>query len=443
MGEKRIDLGLTALDELFMTEEGRQENRLPRIRQIPLDMIDDMPDHPFKVRRDDDMELLIESVREHGVITPIIVRQKEDGRYETAAGHRRRMASKINGLTTIPAEVREMTRDEAIIIMCESNLQRTKILPSEKAFSYRMRLEAMKRQAGRPRKGNSAPVGQKLSREALAEQTGDSHSQIQRFIRLTHLIPELLIESVREHGVITPIIVRQKEDGRYETAAGHRRRMASKINGLTEIPAEVRDMTRDEAIIIMCESNLQRTKILPSEKAFSYKMRLDAMNRQGKRILTSAPVGQKLSREVLAEQTGDSHSQIQRYIRLTYLIPELLKMVDEESIAFRPAVELSYLSEQEQRDLVETIGYEDATPSQSQAIQMREMSKAGTLTMDAILNIMSQKKPNQKEKISFQTERLKPYLPKNITPKQTEEYILKALEYYHRYRERMKERGDR
>ena len=309
MGEKRIDLGLTALDELFMTEEGRQENRLPRIRQIPLDMIDDMPDHPFKVRRDDDMELLI--------------------------------------------------------------------------------------------------------------------------------------ESVREHGVITPIIVRQKEDGRYETAAGHRRRMASKINGLTEIPAEVRDMTRDEAIIIMCESNLQRTKILPSEKAFSYKMRLDAMNRQGKRILTSAPVGQKLSREVLAEQTGDSHSQIQRYIRLTYLIPELLKMVDEESIAFRPAVELSYLTEQEQRDLVETIGYEDATPSQSQAIKMREMSKAGSLTMDAILTIMSQKKPNQKEKISFQTERLKPYLPKNITPKQTEEYILKALEYYQRYRERMKERGDR
>ena len=154
-------------------------------------------------------------------------------------------------------------------------------------------------------------------------------------------------------------------------------------------------------------------------------------------------MGQNFSREELAEQTGDSHSQIQRYIRLTYLIPELLKMVDEENIAIRPAVELSYLTEAEQRDLVETIGYEDATPSQSQAIKMREMSKAGTLTMDAILNIMSQKKPNQKEKISFQTERLKPYLPKNITPKQTEEYILKALEYYQRYRERTKERGDR
>ena len=314
MSEKRIDLGLTALDELFMTEEGRQGNRLPRIRQIPLDMIDDMPDHPFKVRRDDDMELLIESVREHGVITPIIVRQKEDGRYESAAGHRRRMASKINGLTEIPAEVREMTRDEAIIIMCESNLQRTKILPSEKAFSYRMRLEAMKRQAGRRPMENGVPVGHHLT---------------------------------------------------------------------------------------------------------------------GK------------SRELVAAESPDSNTQIQRYIRLTYLIPELLKMVDEESIAFRPAVELSYLTEQEQRDLLETIGYEDATPSLSQAVKMKEMSKSGTLTTDAILGIMSQKKPNQKEKISFHTEKLKPYLPKNITPQQTEEYILKALEYYQRYRDRLKNRGDR
>ena len=203
MAEKHIDLGLTALDELFMTEEGRQENRLPRIRQIPLDMIDDMPDHPFKVRRDDDMELLIESVRDHGVITPILVRQKEDGRYETAAGHRRRMASKINGLTTIPAEVREMTRDEAIIIMCESNLQRTKILPSEKAFSYRMRLEAMKRQAGRPRKDNSVPLGQNFgqtTREAIAENSPDSNTQIQRYIRLTGDFRSFLMQ-IAEYAV--------------------------------------------------------------------------------------------------------------------------------------------------------------------------------------------------------------------------------------------------
>ena len=220
--------------------------------------------------------------------------------------------------------------------------------------------------------------------------------------------------------------------------------MASKINGLTAIPAEVREMTRDEAIIIMCESNLQRTKILPSEKAFSYRMRLEAMKRQAGRPGKDyfGQVGQN-SRDELAEATSDSARQIHRYIRLTYLVPELLTMVDEGRIAFNPAVELSYLTEAEQRDLVETIGYEDATPSQSQAIKMREMSKAGTLTMDAILNIMSQKKPNQKEKISFQTERLKPYLPRNITPKQTEEYILKALEYYQRYRERTKDRGDR
>ena len=314
MAERFTDIGLTALDELFMTEEGRQENRLPRIRQIPLDMIDDMPDHPFKVRMDDDMELLVESVKAHGVITPIIVRKKEDGRYESAAGHRRRAASKINGLTEIPAEVRDMTRDEAIIIMCESNLQRTKILPSEKAFSYRMRLEAMKRQAGRRPMENGVPVGHHLT---------------------------------------------------------------------------------------------------------------------GK------------SRELVAAESPDSNTQIQRYIRLTYLIPELLKMVDEESIAFRPAVELSYLTEQEQRDLLETIGYEDATPSLSQAVKMKEMSKSGTLTTDAILGIMSQKKPNQKEKISFHTEKLKPYLPKNITPQQTEEYILNALEYYQRYRDRLKNRGDR
>ena len=165
------------------------------------------------------------------------------------------------------------------------------------------------------------------------------------------------------------------------------------------------------------------------------------MNRQGKRTPTSAPVGQKLSREVLAEQTGDSHSQIQRYIRLTELIPELLAMVDERKIAFRPAVELSYLREQEQRDLLETISYEDATPSLAQAIKMKEFSKAGKLSADVILSIMCEQKPNQREKISFHTERLKPYLPKNISAQQTEDYILKALEHYKRFMERRKEQA--
>lgn len=311
MEKMPIDLGLTALDELFMTDEGRKESKLPRIQDIPLDQIDDMPNHPYKVRMDEDMEALVESVKNHGIITPVILRQKEDGRYECASGHRRRKAAELAGFPTIKAEVREMTRDEAIIIMAHSNRQRSKILPSEKAFSYKMELEALKRQG----------------------------------------------------------------------------------------------------------------------------MRSD---------LTSRPVVGKLeAAEELGESTNESGRQVQRYIRLTYLAPALLDMVDEGRIAFRPAVELSYLTEQEQADLIETIGYEDATPSLVQAIKMKEFSREGRLNADVILSIMCEQKPNQKEKITFHAEKLKPYLPKNINPKQTEEYILKALEYYQRYRERMKDRGDR
>lgn len=309
MAEKHpINLGLTALDELFMTDEGRKESKQPRIQEIPLDQIDDMPNHPYKVRMDEDMEALAESVKNHGIITPVILRQKEDGRYECASGHRRRKAAELAGFTTIQAEVREMTRDEAIIIMAHSNRQRSKILPSEKAFSYKMELEALKRQG----------------------------------------------------------------------------------------------------------------------------MRTD---------LTLCPVGTKLNNaEDIGKKNDESTRQIFRYIRLTYLAPALLDMVDEGRIAFRPAVELSYLTEQEQADLLETISYEDATPSLAQAIKMKEFSREGRLNADVILSIMCEQKPNQKEKISFRAEKLKPYLPKDITPKQTEDYILKALEYYQRYRERMKER---
>ena len=310
MEKKPIDLGLTALDELFMTDEGRKESKLPRIHDIPLDQIDDMPNHPYKVRMDEDMEALVESVKNHGIITPVILRQKEDGRYECASGHRRRKAAELAGFPTIKAEVREMTRDEAIIIMAHSNRQRSRILPSEKAFSYKMELEALKRQG----------------------------------------------------------------------------------------------------------------------------MRTD---------LSSGPVVQKLARDALGDMADENGRQISRYIRLTYLAPALLDMVDEGRIAFRPAVELSYLTEQEQADLIETIGYEDATRSPVQATKMKEFSREGRLNADVILSIMCEQKPNQKEKITFHTEKLKPYLPKNINPKQTEEYILKALEYYQRYRERMKGRGDR
>ena len=303
-----IDLGLKGYDELFMDDRSRAEAKLPRIHDIPLDQIDDFPDHPFKVKLDEDMDQLVQSIKDRGIITPVTLRQKEDGRYEVVSGHRRKKACELAGMATVKAEIR--------------------------------------------------------------------------------------------------------------------------------------DLTRDEAIILMVESNLQRSTILPSEKAFSYKMRLDAMNRQGQRTdLTSGPVGQKYSRDALADSGTDSSRQIQRYIRLTNLVPDLLDMVDEGKIALRPAVELSYLTEQEQTDLVETIAYEDATPSLAQAIKMRTFSKDGRLNADVILSIMCEKKPNQAEKISFRTDRLKQYLPKNITPKQTEEYVLKALEYYHRYQERNKKQN--
>ena len=299
-----IDLGLTGYDELFMDDRSRSESKLPHIHEIPLAEIDDFPDHPFKVKLDEDMDQLVQSIKDRGIITPITLRQKDDDRYEIVSGHRRKKACELAGLTTVKAEIRELTRDEAIILMVESNLQRSTILPSEKAFSYKMRLEAIKRQGDRS-------------------------------------------------------------------------------------------------------------------------------------DLTSRPVGEKLlSVNRVSNDATDSARQIHRYIRLTYLVTPLLDMVDEGKIAFRPAVELSYLTEDEQTDLVETISYEDATPSLAQAIKMRDFSKNGRLSADVILSIMCEKKPNQAEKISFRTDRLKQYLPKNITPKQTEEYVLKALEHYQRYQER-------
>ena len=305
-----VDL-LTSVDELFMTDGEREENQLPRIRDIPLSEIDDFPDHPFKVKLDADMDELVQSVRERGIITPITLRQKEDGRYEIVSGHRRRKACELAGLDTVKAEVKELSRDEAIILMVESNLQRTVILPSEKAFSYKMKLDAMKRQAGRPSQNNSDPLG-----------------------------PNLL----------------------------------------------------------------------------------------GTR-----------SNDELASQSPDSKTQIQRYIRLTELIPPLLDMVDEGRIAFRPAVELSYLQKSEQESLLESISYEDATPSLAQALKMKVFSKEGRLNGDVILSIMSEEKPNQKEKFTFRAERLRKFIPASLPPEKTEDYILKALEYYHRYRQRQRE----
>ena len=303
-----IDLGMTGYDELFMNDAERREVSLPKIYTIPLSEIDDFPDHPFQVRLDEDMDQLVESVKERGVTTPITLRRKGGGRYEIVSGHRRRKACELAGLATVPAEIKELTRDEAIILMVESNLQRSTILPSEKAFSYKMRLEAMKRQG-------------------------------------------------------------------------------------------------------------QRTD------------------------LTSGPAGQKLdSRDELASATNDSGRQIQRYIRLTELIPDLLTMVDEGRIALRPAVELSYLGKLEQQDLAAAIGLSLATPSHTQAIKLRTFSKEGKLSPAVIESIMCEEKPNQKEKINIKYAEARKYIPSSVPYEQTGAYILKALEYYHRHLER--QRGD-
>lgn len=303
----KIDLGMTGYDELFMNDQERAENRLPKIYDIPLSEIDDFPDHPFQVRLDEDMDQLVESVKERGIITPITLRKKNDGRYEIVSGHRRRKACELAGLETIPAEIKELTRDEAIILMVESNLQ--------------------------------------------------------------------------------------------------------------------------------------RSVILPSEKAFSYKMRLEAMNRQGQRTdLTFSPLDKKLhSGQELANNSGESQAQIYRYIRLTYLLPEILQMVDDGKIALRPAVELSYLNDWEQQDLLAAIAFSDATPSHAQAIKLRRFSNENKLTAEVIESIMCEEKPNQKEKINIRYEDARRYIPSSVPYDKTGEFILKALEYYHRHLERQRD----
>ena len=311
---QKIDLGLTGYDELFMNDAERKENKLPRIYDIPLSEIDDFPEHPFKVKLDEDMDQLVQSIKERGIITPVTLRPKEDGRYEIVSGHRRRKACELAGFGTVKAEVREMTRDEAIILMVESNLQRSVILPSEKAFSYKMRLEAMKRQAGRPSQNNSSPVGIDL---------------------------------------------------------------------------------------------------------------------RGKQSL-----------DVLGEESGYSRNQIHRYIRLTELIPGLLDLVDEGRIAFRPAVELSYLQNEEQSALLEQISYADATPSLAQAIKLKRFSQDGKLNNEVIESIMSEEKPNQREKINIKYAEARRFIPASVPYEKTGDYIMKALEYYHRYQERQKSRND-
>lgn len=302
---------LTSLDSLFTTQEQRDEAKRDSVQDIPISQISDFPEHPFKVKQDEAMLEMAESVRQYGVLVPGLVRQLEDGSYQMVSGHRRKLASELAGRDTIPCIVRDLTDDEAVIIMVDSNLQRERVLPSEKAFAYKMKLDAMRRQAGRPSKENGVPLGH--------------HFQ------------------------------------------------------------------------------------------------------QGK------------SREILADNSPDSNTQIQRYIRLTNLIPEILDMVDDGRIAFRPAVELSYLTEQEQGTLYDTMGREDCTPSLAQAIKMKAFSRDGKLTDAVILSIMAEEKPNQKEQFRIPKERISKYFKPGTPARTMEDTIIKALDYY-RKRQREIER---
>ena len=317
MAGRKSDFTLptNTLDELFSTQEERDDAKLSRIRDIPLELIDDFPDHPFKVRDDEDMIQLVVSVKERGVITPATVRQKEDGRYELISGHRRKRACEFAGFEALRCEVVDLDRDAATVLMVESNYQRSQILPSEKAFAYKMRLEAMNRQAGRPRKENPTPV-------------------------------------------------------------------VSDLDG-------------------------QRTN------------------------------------EILGNEVGESREQIRRYIRLTSLVPELLDLVDEGKIKMRPAVELSYLDEDNQRAVVDEIDLNQCTPSHDQTIRMRKFFTDGKLTPEVVSAIMGEEKPNQREKIVLRGDKVRSLIPKNIPLAQTEDYVVKALEHYSRFLRQRAERDSR
>lgn len=317
MAGRKSDFTLptNTLDELFSTQEERDDAKLSKIRDIPLELIDDFPDHPFKVRDDEDMIQLVESVKEQGVITPATVRQKEDGRYELISGHRRKRACELAGFEALRCEVVDLDRDAATVLMVESNYQRSQILPSEKAFAYKMRLEAMKRQAGRPSKENASPLA------------------------------------------------------------------------------------------------------------------------------TNFPQGR--SDTELGEQVGESKDQVRRFIRLTNLVPELLDLVDEGKIKMRPAVELSYLDEDSQRAVVDEIDLNQCTPSHDQTIRMRKFFTEGKLTPEVVSAIMSEEKPNQREKIVLRGDKVRSLIPKNIPVSQTEDYVVKALEHYSRFLRQRAERDSR
>lgn len=275
-------------------------------------------------------------------------------------------------------------------------------------------------------------------------------TQIRDFLHHPYLVKDdesmdELVESIKERGLIQPVIIRPVENGMYEMVSGHRRKRAFEIAGYEKIPARVKEMSRDEAILSMVDSNLQRETVLPSEKARAYKMRLDAMKRQGKRTdLTLSPTGAKLrSDQQLADEVGESRNQIQRLIRLNYLVPEMLDLVDEGKVAMRPAVEISYLPEEIQYDLLEAMEYNEATPSHDQTIRMRKAYQEGNLTTEVVENIMEEPKPNQKEKSPFRDKRIESAIPKGVPKEKYCDFVIKAIEFYNRYLERVKENRSR
>ena len=275
-------------------------------------------------------------------------------------------------------------------------------------------------------------------------------TQIRDFLHHPYLVKDdesmdELVDSIKERGLIQPVIIRPVDNGMYEMVSGHRRKRAFEIAGYDKIPARVKEMSRDEAILSMVDSNLQRETVLPSEKARAYKMRLDAMKRQGKRTdLTLSPTGTKLrSDQQLADEVGESRNQIQRLIRLNYLVPEMLDLVDEGKVAMRPAVEISYLPEEIQYDLLEAMEYNEATPSHDQTIRMRKAYQEGNLTTEVVENIMEEPKPNQKEKSPFRDKRIEGAIPKGIPKEKYCDFVIKAIEFYNRYLERVKENRSR
>ncbi len=275
-------------------------------------------------------------------------------------------------------------------------------------------------------------------------------TQIRDFLHHPYLVKDdesmdELVESIKERGLIQPVIIRPVDNGMYEMVSGHRRKRAFEIAGYEKIPARVKEMSRDEAILSMVDSNLQRETVLPSEKARAYKMRLDAMKRQGKRTdLTLSPTGTKLrSDQQLADEVGESRNQIQRIIRLNYLVPEMLDLVDEGKVAMRPAVEISYLPEEIQYDLLEAMEYNEATPSHDQTIRMRKAYHEGNLTPEVVEKIMEEPKPNQREKSPFRDKRIEGAIPKGIPKEKYCDFVIKAIEFYNRYLERVKENRSR